>query len=90
MKPKPLIELRNLGLRSSKWLIEVGIEDSQALKQVGSAEAFYRIKRAGLHPSLNLLYSLEAALRDCHWTELEEHVRNELLTAVDQLQQDAA
>lgn len=86
----PLIKLRNLGLRSCNWLAEVGIEDYATLKKAGSVDAFYRIKCAGFHPSLNLLYSLEGALRDCHWTDLDETTRNELLTAVNQLQQDAA
>ncbi len=90
MDTTPLIELRNLGLRSSKWLIEVGIEDSASLHEVGSVAAFHRIKTAGCHPSLNLLYSLEAALRDCHWTELSEETRQELQAAVERLNQNAA
>lgn len=42
-----------------------------------------RVKRAGFRPSLNLLYALEGALLDCHWQQLPEERRGELLVAYD-------
>lgn len=36
-------------------------------------------QRAGFKPSLNLLYSLEGALLDCHWQELSEPQREALV-----------
>jgi len=41
--------------------------------------AFVKVKRAGFKPSLNLLYSLEGALLDCHWQELSEPQREALV-----------
>ena len=38
-----------------------------------------RVKRAGFKPSLNLLYSLEGALCDCHWQEVPDARRTELV-----------
>ena len=38
-----------------------------------------RVKRAGFKPSLNLLYALEGALLDCHWQEVPEARRTELV-----------
>jgi len=42
-------------------------------------DAFMRVKRAGFKPSLNLLYSLEGALLDCHWQEVPEARRTQLV-----------
>src|SRR3546814_6943818 len=38
-----------------------------------------RVKRAGFKPSLNLLYALEGALQDCHWQEMPDERRVELV-----------
>src|SRR3546814_12077315 len=40
---------------------------------------FMRVKRAGFKPSLNLLYALEGALQDCHWQEVPDERRVELV-----------
>ena len=45
--------------------------------------AFLKVKRAGFKPSLNLLYSLEGALQDCHWQEVPEARRTELVQAAE-------
>jgi len=42
-----------------------------------------RVKRAGFKPSLNLLYALEGALLDCHWQDVPEERRHELILAAD-------
>ena len=42
-----------------------------------------RVKRAGFKPSLNLLYALEGALLDCHWQEVPEERRSELVQAAE-------
>jgi hypothetical protein len=42
-----------------------------------------RIKRAGFKPSLNLLYSLEGALCDCHWQDVPDARRVELVAAAE-------
>ena len=42
-----------------------------------------RVKRAGFKPSLNLLYALEGALRDCHWQEVPKQRRTQLVTEAE-------
>ena len=42
-----------------------------------------RVKRAGFKPSLNLLYALEGALRDCHWQDVPDERRAELVAAAE-------
>ncbi len=76
-------KMRNIGPKSAAWLRQVGLRTQDDLVAVGSVEAFMRVKRAGFRPSLNLLYALEGALLDCHWQQLPEERRGELLVAYD-------
>jgi DNA transformation protein len=75
--------LRNIGPKSAAWLRQIGLHSAQALAEVGSVQAFARIKRAGFKPSLNLLYSLEGALMDCHWHDVPESRRQVLLNELE-------
>jgi len=76
-------KLRNIGPKSAAWLRQVGLRTQEDLTAVGSVDAFMRIKRAGFRPSLNLLYALEGALLDCHWQQLPEQRRGELVAAYE-------
>jgi hypothetical protein len=76
-------KLRNIGPKSAAWLRQVGLRSRADLEGVGTVEAFMRVKRAGFKPSLNLLYALEGALLDCHWQEVPEARRTELVTAAE-------
>ena len=77
------VKLRNIGPKSAAWLRQVGLRSREDLEAVGAVEAFMRVKRAGFKPSLNLLYALEGALLDCHWQEVPEARRTELVLAAD-------
>ena len=72
-------KLRNIGPKSMAWLRQTGIRTLDELKAVGALPAFVRIKRAGFKPSLNLLYALEGAILDCHWQEIPDARRAELI-----------
>ncbi len=80
----PPLRMRNIGPKSAAWLRQVGLKTPEDLVEAGPLEAFMRIKRAGFKPSLNLLYSLEGALRDCHWQEVPEARRAELVAAAEE------
>ncbi|MBJ6978458.1 TfoX/Sxy family protein [Luteimonas sp. MC1895] len=82
MSATPL-KMRNIGPKSAAWLRQVGLRTPEDLIDAGPLEAFMRIKRAGFKPSLNLLYSLEGALRDCHWQDVPDDRRVELVTAAE-------
>jgi len=77
------VKLRNIGPKSAAWLRQVGLRTREDLEAVGAIDAFMRVKRAGFRPSLNLLYALEGALLDCHWQEVPEARRNELVLAAE-------
>ena len=76
-------KLRNIGPKSAAWLRQVGLRTREDLTAVGTVEAFMRVKRAGFKPTLNLLYAIEGALQDCHWQEISEERRGELILAAE-------
>ncbi len=73
-----MAKLRNLGPASAQWLAEVGINDQADLQRVGSVAAYAMVCRRQSKTSLNLLWALEAALRDIDWRELTEDDKNNL------------
>jgi hypothetical protein len=75
----PPLKMRNIGPKSAAWLRQVGLRTPEDLAAAGPVDAFMRVKRAGFKPSLNLLYALEGALRDCHWQEVPDERRTELV-----------
>lgn len=76
------VKIRNVGPKSAAWLRQVGIRSEDEVKSLGSIEVFFKVKKAGFKASLNLLYALEGAVLDCHWTEVSTERRNELLLEV--------
>ena len=76
-------KLRNIGPKSAAQLRQVGVRTLDDLRALGSLEAFVKLKRAGFKPSLNLLYSLEGALLDCHWQQVPDERRSALVLAAD-------
>ena len=76
-------KLRNIGPKSAAWLRQVGLRSREDLASIGAAAAFVKVRRAGFKPSLNLLYSLEGALLECHWQEVPEARRSELAGVVE-------
>lgn len=77
------VKIRNVGPKSAAWLRQVGVRTTEDLARIGPVEAFLKVKRAGFRPSLNLLYSMAGALDDCHWAELPEARKQELLLTLD-------
>ncbi|MEH6415758.1 TfoX/Sxy family protein [Pseudomonas sp. CGJS7] len=76
-------KMRNIGPKSAAWLRQVGLRTHEDIAAVGTVEAFMRVKRAGFKPTLNLLYAIEGALLDCHWQEISDERRQELILAAD-------
>lgn len=76
-------KLRNIGPKSAAWLRQVGLRSLDDVAAIGAVGAYMKVRRAGFKPSLNLLYSLEGALADCHWQEVPEARRNELVQAAE-------
>ena len=76
-------KLRNIGPKSMAWLRQTGVRSLDDLRSTGALAAFVRVKRAGFKPSLNLLYALEGAILDCHWQEIPDGRRSELIAEAE-------
>ena len=71
-------KLRNIGPKSSRWLEAVGVRNLEDLEQLGVVETFLRVRDAGFTTSLNLLWALQGAVMDIHWSELPPELKEEL------------
>ena len=76
-------KMRNIGPKSAAWLRQVGLRSLEDIAAIGTVEAFMKVRRAGFKPSLNLLYALEGAMLDCHWQEVPDERRTELVSAAE-------
>ena len=76
-------KMRNIGPKSAAWLRQVGLRSLDDIAAAGTVDAFMKVRRAGFKPSLNLLYALEGAILDCHWQEIPEARRTELVQAAE-------
>ncbi|SHN07520.1 TfoX/Sxy family protein [Phytopseudomonas punonensis] len=82
-----LQNLKNLGKTSSQWLHAVGIHNANDLRRHGAVEAYRAVRARGFRASKVLLYSIEGALLDIHWSELpttrKESLNQQLETPAD-------
>jgi hypothetical protein len=75
-------KIRNVGPKSAAWVRQVGVRTTEDLVRVGPVESFLKVKRAGFRPSLHRLYAMAGAIADCHWSDLSEERKQELLAAL--------
>lgn len=79
-------QLPNLGPRSRAWLADAGITSLPALRRLGAAAAYVRVKQRQPAASLNLLWALEGALTGQHWQKVARDRRTHLLLALEDAQ----
>lgn len=72
-------KMRNIGPKSAAWLRQVGVRTLEDIATLGVVDVYLRVKRAGFKPSMNLLYALEGAMLDCHWQDVPQERREQLL-----------
>lgn len=80
----PIENLRNLGPTSAAWLRDIGIQTRSDLEDVSPAFAYRRVKKRQPGASLNLLWSMAAALKDKDWREISEDEKAKLLAEVQE------
>ncbi|MCL1797297.1 MAG: TfoX/Sxy family protein [Eggerthellaceae bacterium] len=80
-----LRSLRNIGKELESKLKSVDIKTAEELKEIGSEEAFFRLKLK--HPSVCLvhLYTLEGAITDVEYNQLSEEAKQRLKKHSDSL-----
>ncbi|PCJ37831.1 MAG: competence-specific regulator [Moraxellaceae bacterium] len=75
-----LRDLKGLGPKSEKCLIEIGINTPEKLEEIGAVRAFIKLKNeCSTKPSLNFLYALVGALENQHWAEIAKTEKERLL-----------
>lgn len=73
-----LSKLQNIGLVVEKQLNEVGIETYQQLKDIGSKQAWLKIKSIDETACIHRLYALEGAIQGIKKTQLDSETKEEL------------
>lgn len=74
-----LATLKNLGVATINILHAVGVNNFHDLETIGAVETYLRIKRRDIHVSKVMLYALQGALLDIHWSELPAEIKEQLL-----------
>ena len=82
-------ELKSLGPKSQQMLSRAGITSVAQLRELGSVEAYVRVKRANSGVSANLLWALESALSGESWQKVARIHRTSLLLAVEEREKNA-
>ena len=78
-----LLTLKNLGNTSVNWLHAIGIHTREELAQIGPVQAYNRIRERGIKVSKVLLYALQAALLDIHWSQLDPMLKARLVAEAE-------
>jgi len=78
MEMAELTSLRNIGKELDKKLKAVDITTAEELREVGSEEAFVRIKLRDPQVCLVHLMALEGAVSDREYNQLDEDVKQRL------------
>lgn len=81
-----LLDLKNLGAATVNILQAVGIHSREELAQTGAVETYKRIKARNIQVSKVMLYALEGALLDLHWTQLPPALKQQLVDRAAQTQ----
>ncbi len=68
----------NIGKELERQLNEVGITTFEQLSDIGSKEAWLRIKSVDDSACINRLYALEGAIQGIRWHNLTEDIKAEL------------
>ncbi|MFT4713433.1 MAG: DNA transformation protein [Candidatus Azotimanducaceae bacterium] len=74
-----LLELKNLGKTSVRWLNAIGIRTRAQLEEKGPVLVYQSVLARGFRANRVLLYALQGALLNKHWNELAPEVKKELL-----------
>lgn len=73
-----LQDLKNLGKTSAQWLHAVGIHSAADLRRLGAVSAYRAVRARGFRASRVLLYSIEGALLDIHWSDIPSQRKEDL------------
>lgn len=81
-----LSKLPNIGKSLEEQLLQVGIETPEKLREIGSKQAWLKIKRVDSSACYNRLCALEGAIQGIRWHFLSDDVKQELKEFYSSLQ----
>ena len=73
-----LAKLKNIGVALASRLNAVGINSAEELRELGSKEAFIRLRVNEPDSCINALMALEGAIQDVRWHHLDDEVKRDL------------
>lgn len=73
-----LKSLKNIGTEMEKKLLSIDISDANTLKEIGSKEAFKKLKNIYPNVCLVHLYTLEGAILDLNYNDLPVEIKEDL------------
>lgn len=68
----------NIGKELERQLNEVGVTTFEQLSDIGSRQAWLRIRSIDDSACINRLYALEGAIQGIRWHNLTENIKGEL------------
>jgi len=80
-----LLELKNLGKTSVRWLNAVGIRTRAQLEEKGPVVAYQSVLARGFRANRVLLYAIQGALLNQHWNDLDPKMKKSLLQSAESL-----
>ena len=78
-----LSSLKNIGKEIERKLKTIGINTAEELKEIGSKDAWFRLKLKYPEICLVHLYTLEGAISDTKYNQLSENVKRDLKAFTD-------
>lgn len=75
---KNLSTMPNIGKVLEEKLINVGIENANQLKAIGSKEAFIKMKNIDSTVCYNTLCALKGAIEGIRWHDLSQEIKQDL------------
>ncbi|BBB89908.1 MAG TPA: TfoX/Sxy family protein [Methylomusa anaerophila] len=85
-----LTDLPNIGTTMAGRLASAGIADAETLRQIGSREAFRKLRAVDPGACLSALSALEGAVRGIRWHNLPPEVKKDLKLFLKQLRNNYA
>lgn len=78
-----LLQMKNLGKTSVRWLHAIGVHKREQLADKGAVKVYQAVRARGFKANRVLLYALQGALLDVHWNELEPSLKSALLSEAE-------
>lgn len=78
-----LKSLKNIGTEMEKKLLSIDINNSEELKEIGSKDAFSKLKISYPNICLVHLYTLEGAILDLEYNNLPKEIKEDLKKYID-------